>query len=77
MKMVDNLAVPDWSFQVQIDTETRHYGITSKSIEDWEEQAITASKGKIIPTVCFRKVRYTYPEWGLEKLKEGKRTMYI
>ena len=77
IRMVDDLAVPDWSFPVQIDTETRHYGITRESIEDWEEQAITASKGKVIPTVCIRKVRYTYPEWGLEQLKKVKRTMYI
>ena len=28
-------------------------------------------------TVCFRRVRNTYPEWGLKKLKEGKQVMYV
>ena len=46
MRIDGDLGIPDWYFQVKIEAVTRHYGITSETIEDWEEQAETAREGK-------------------------------
>ena len=77
MSMATHLSPQEWIFKVKVHGEPRHYVTTGSPIEDWKKHAKELSGRKKAETACFWRVRYTYPEWGLKKLKENKQVMYV